>query len=278
MRSDMTASSFLGRDSRAGAGARQGNSACRSDPEALKQRRQTYQEEVMRKIYTVGLVAALSASLLACGTNTGTGALIGGGSGAALGAGIGALAGGGKGALIGGAAGAAVGAGTGALIGHYMDKQQKELEEVKAANVERHGDELVVKFNSAILFDTGKADLKPQSQKDLADFSEVLKKYPDTNLVISGHTDNTGKKDLNQKLSEQRAQSVVTFLQNQGVASARLSAMGYADTRPVADNATADGRQQNRRVEVNIAANEELKRQDAAAAQQQQGQQPAPQK
>ena len=119
----------------------------------------------MNKIKTVMLVAALAG----CATNTGKGALIGGGAGAAVGAGVGLLAGGGaKGAAIGGGVGAAVGAGTGALIGHYMDNQQKELEEVKSANVERKCDELVVRFNSAILFDTGKADLKPQSQKDLA--------------------------------------------------------------------------------------------------------------
>jgi outer membrane protein OmpA-like peptidoglycan-associated protein len=205
----------------------------------------------------------------ACATNTGKGALIGGGAGGVLGAGIGALAGGGaKGAVVGGAVGAAVGAGAGALIGHYMDKQQEELAEVKSASVERKGDELVVKFNSAILFDTGKADLKAQSQKDLADFAGVLKKYPQTNLIIEGHTDSTGTQAVNQKLSEARANSVVSFLESQGVDRSRLTAIGYGPTRPTADNSTDAGRQQNRRVQVNIAANEELKRQDAANAQQ----------
>jgi outer membrane protein OmpA-like peptidoglycan-associated protein len=217
------------------------------------------------KFFAVGLVATLGA----CATNTGKGALIGGAGGGALGAGIGALAGGGKGAVIGAGVGAAVGAGTGALIGHYMDKQQEELAEVKAAKVERKGDELVVKFNSAILFDTGKSDLKAQSQKDLSDFAVVLKKYPQTNLVIEGHTDSTGSSAVNQKLSEARAHAVVSFLEGQGVESSRLTALGYGETRPAADNTTEIGRAQNRRVQVNIAANEELKRQDAAAAQQQ---------
>lgn len=225
----------------------------------------------MRSFTFMGLVSAavISATALAgCATNTGKGALIGGGGGAALGAGVGALAGGGKGALIGGGIGAAVGAGTGALIGHYMDKQQEELKEVKGANVERQGDQLVVKFNSAILFDTGKSDLKAQSQKDLNDFSEVLKKYPQTDITVEGHTDNTGSKAVNEKLSDARAQSVLGFLASRGVDKSRMTGQGFADTQPVADNGTEDGRTQNRRVQIKIVANEELKRQDAAAAQQ----------
>jgi len=224
----------------------------------------------MRSLCVTGLAWTIAVGSVAtgggCATNTGKGALIGGGAGAAAGAGIGALAGGGKGALLGGAIGAAVGAGTGALIGRYMDKQQEELKEVKGANVERQGDQLVVRFNSAILFDTGKADLKPQSQKDLTDFAEVLKKYPDTDLTIEGHTDNTGSKSVNDKLSAERAEAVVAFLETRGVARSRLSGRGFADTRPVADNNTAEGRAANRRVEVKIAANEELKRKDAEAA------------
>jgi len=213
------------------------------------------------------LVAGLSVPMLssACATNQGNGALIGAGGGAAVGAGIGALAGGGKGALIGGAIGAGVGAGTGALIGHYMDKQEAELRKMKAANVERQGDKLVVRFKSEILFATNKANLKPASKNDLADFAKVLKAYPDTDLVIEGHTDNKGKKAHNQKLSVERAESVVQCLVSDGVDSRRMVAHGYADERPVADNRTAKGREQNRRVEVQIAANEKLQQQQAAA-------------
>jgi outer membrane protein OmpA-like peptidoglycan-associated protein len=196
-----------------------------------------------------------------CATNTGKGAAIGAGGGGLLGAGIGALAGGGKGALIGGAVGAGVGAGAGALIGNYMDKQEAELKKMKAANVERKGDQLVVRFKSEILFDTGKANLKDASKGDLAEFANVLKQYPDTNLVIQGHTDNKGKKAANQKLSLKRAQSVLAALAADGVANGRLKAEGYADTYPVADNSTAQGRQKNRRVEVQIAANEKLQQQ-----------------
>lgn len=201
-----------------------------------------------------------------CATKQGTGAAVGAGSGALLGAGIGALAGGGKGAVIGAGVGAAAGAGTGAVIGNYMDKQEAKLKEVKGANVERKGDQLIVRFNSAILFDTGKSKLKPQSEKDLAEFAKVLTEYKETDLVIEGHTDNTGKKATNEKLSNARAEAVVAFLQSQGVDRSRMNARGHADERPVADNASPEGRQANRRVEVNIAANENLKKQEAQAA------------
>lgn len=200
-----------------------------------------------------------------CATKQGTGAAVGAGSGAAVGAGIGALAGGGKGAVIGGLLGAGVGAGSGALIGRYMDKQEAELKKVKSAAIERQGDKLVVRFNSAILFDKNKALLKPKSKTDLAEFAQVLKRYPDTDLVIEGHTDNTGKKPRNQKLSVQRAEAVIGFLSAEGVAPTRMTGRGYADDRPVADNKTEDGRKQNRRVEVQIEANQQLKQQSAGA-------------
>src|SRR5262245_39022265 len=204
-----------------------------------------------------------------CATNTGKGALIGGGVGAGVGAGAGAVAGGGKGAVIAGAVGAGVGAGAGALIGNYMDKQEADLKKVKGANVQRQGDKLVVRFNSAILFDTGKAKLKSASEKDLSEFANVLKQYQETNLVVEGHTDNVGKKAKNKKLSETRAESVIGFLDTQGVVRARMSAVGYADDKPVGDNKTEEGRQANRRVEIQISANEKLQQQA-----QQQGQQP----
>jgi outer membrane protein OmpA-like peptidoglycan-associated protein len=201
-----------------------------------------------------------------CATKTGTGAAVGAGGGGLLGATIGAMAGGGKGALVGGAIGAAAGAGTGALIGHYMDKQEKALKEVKGAQVERQGDTLVVKFNSAILFDTNKAVLKPASQTDLTEFAKVLAKYKETDLVIEGHTDNKGKKAVNQKLSQARAESVIAFLAKHGVGSGRMVGHGYADTRPAADNGSEQGRAQNRRVQIQIAANEQLQKQDRQAA------------
>ena len=111
---------------------------------------------ISRKVLRLGsVIVAVAFLATACATKAGTGALVGGGTGAVLGAGIGALAGGRTGAVMGGALGAAAGAGTGALIGNYMDKQEKAMKEVKGAQVQRQGDQLLVKFNSAILFDTG---------------------------------------------------------------------------------------------------------------------------
>jgi outer membrane protein OmpA-like peptidoglycan-associated protein len=214
-------------------------------------------------LFVVPFLALLTGA--GCATNEGKGAAIGAGGGALAGAGIGALAGGGKGALIGAAIGAGAGAATGAVIGHYMDKQQKALKEVKGAKVERRGDKLFVQFNSAILFDTGKAVLKPQSKHDLGEFAKVLVQYKDTDLIVEGHTDNTGKRETNAKLSATRAAAVIALLGSDGVARDRMTGRGLGDSEPVADNATDAGRQQNRRVQVQIAANEELRNKDAAA-------------
>jgi outer membrane protein OmpA-like peptidoglycan-associated protein len=213
-----------------------------------------------RSLSVALIIAALAGG---CATNQGKGALIGAGGGAAAGAGIGALVGGGKGALVGAAIGAGAGAATGAVIGHYMDKQQEALKQVKGADVQRQGDQLVVRFNSAILFDTGKAKLKAQSEKDLSAFAQVLKQYPETDLVVEGHTDNVGKRARNKKLSEARAHAVISFLAKEGVAKGRMTGTGLADERPVAANNTALGRQQNRRVEVQIKANEKMQQQAA---------------
>ena len=212
------------------------------------------------------LIAALLAS--ACATDTGTGALFGGGGGALIGGGIGALAGGKKGALIGAALGGVTGGVSGALIGRYMDKQKEALDrDLKAAHVERVGNRLVVKFESGILFDTDQTQLKPAAQKELADLARVLRDYPDTNLDITGFTDSTGSKEHNLKLSAERAQAVVDYLTSANVERRRLVSQGFGEDRPSATNATSDGREKNRRVEVNIEANEELKKADAENAQ-----------
>ncbi|MDP4208064.1 MAG: OmpA family protein [Bacteroidota bacterium] len=196
-------------------------------------------------------------------SNTGKGALIGGGGGAALGAGIGALAGKGKGALIGAAIGGAVGAGAGALIGKKMDKQKAELEKVQGAKVETVTDAnnlqaIRVTFDSGILFATGKSALSQASKTALTNFATSLKNTPETDVTIYGHTDNTGSDAVNQKLSEDRAQAVANFITNNGVASSRLTTKGMSSSQPVADNSTAAGRTQNRRVEVYITANKTM--------------------
>jgi len=198
-------------------------------------------------------------------SQTGKGALIGGGGGAAVGAGLGAIIGGGKGAGIGSAIGAAVGAGAGALIGRKMDKQQQELQEQlgQQATVEETTDQnglqaIKVTFEGGILFPTGKHTLSQQAQADLARFATSLRENPDTNIQIYGYTDNTGSFSANQRVAGERADAVLSYLVNAGVAPTRLSAKGIPMADYVASNETAEGRAQNRRVEIYITANKQM--------------------
>lgn len=198
-------------------------------------------------------------------TNTGKGALIGGGGGAAVGAGLGAIIGGGKGAGIGSAIGAAVGAGAGALIGKRMDKQQAELQRQLAeqAKVEETTDQnglkaIKVTFDGGILFPTNKYTLNQQAQADLSRFAQSLIQNQGTNVQILGFTDSTGNYSFNDKLSNERADAVMTYLVNSGVSPTRLSAKGIPMADYVASNDTPAGRAQNRRVEIYITASKEM--------------------
>ncbi|MBD5179850.1 MAG: OmpA family protein [Bacteroidales bacterium] len=213
---------------------------------------------------TVAGAIALSILVSSCSsmTQTGKGALIGGGGGGALGAGIGALIGGGKGAGIGAAIGAAVGSGAGALIGRKMDQQQKQLQEQLAqqATVEQTTDQnglqaIKVTFQGGILFPTNGTTLSTQAQADLARFAASLKEHPETNVQIFGFTDNTGSLQVNQRVATGRADAVLVDLVNCGISPTRLSAQGIPMADYVASNETAAGRAQNRRVEIFITAN-----------------------
>lgn len=211
-------------------------------------------------------VAAATIMMVGCSTlnNSSKGALIGTGGGAVLGAGIGALIGGKQGAAIGAAAGAAVGAGTGTLIGKKMDKQAAELAKIEGAKVETITDvngfqAIKVTFESGILFATNKSELSVASKEALAKFATSLKETPDTDVTIYGHTDNTGALEYNQKLSLTRAQTVANYLEKNGIAKSRIiNIKGLDFQQPVASNDTADGRLQNRRVEIYITANKTM--------------------
>ena len=187
------------------------------------------------------------------------GGIIGAGSGAVIGGIIGNKMGNtAAGAII----GAAVGGATGAVIGRRMDKQAEELEKsMENAKVERVGEAIRVNFDSGILFNVNSAELSAGAKKDIEKLAASLKQNPGTNVIIEGHTDNTGAYELNQKLSERRAQAVANYAKSLGVEGSRLQAKGYSYDQPIADNSTAEGRAQNRRVEVIIVANEELKKQ-----------------
>jgi outer membrane protein OmpA-like peptidoglycan-associated protein len=187
------------------------------------------------------------------------GAVIGAASGAAVGAVVGNANGStAKGAII----GAAVGGAAGAVIGHQMDQQAKEIkQQIPGAVVERVGEGLQVTFESGLLFPYDSDVLTAAAQQNLATLASSLDKYPNTDIVVVGHTDSNGSDSYNMTLSERRAAAAVNYLVSRGVARSRLRGAGRGETEPVASNETDAGRQQNRRVEVAIYANETLKTQ-----------------
>lgn len=191
-------------------------------------------------------------------SKTTKGGIIGAGTGAVVGGVIGRAAGNtAAGAII----GAAVGGTTGALIGRHMDKQAEELRrDLENAKVERVGEGIKITFNSGILFATNSAELQSNAKTEISQLAATLKKYEDTNILVEGHTDNTGTRELNQGLSERRAQSVADYVAQSGVSRSRMTTKGYAFDQPIADNSTVSGRQQNRRVEIAIFANEKMKK------------------
>ncbi len=206
-------------------------------------------------------------------SNTGKGALIGGGGGAAVGAGIGAIFGKGKGAAIGAAVGAAVGTTAGALIGKKMDKAAEEAKQIEGAEVAQVTDSnglqaVKVTFDSGILFATSGSSLNTAAKSSLNKFAnDVLKQNTDMDVAIYGYTDNTGWKNStaeqsqqkNIELSQKRAQGVATYLENCGVSTSQIKSIeGLGEANPVADNSTEAGRQENRRVEVYLYASQEM--------------------
>ena len=206
-------------------------------------------------IATVGLFATSCNSL----TKTQKGAAIGAGAGGTVGALIGRAAGNtALGAIIGGA----VGGTAGAFIGRNMDRQAAEIKQtVPGATVTREGEGILVKFDSGILFDTGKSDLKAEARTNLQNLSASLVNNPQTNILIVGHTDNVGTSVSNMALSIRRAEAVKSFIAAGNVANSRLSVSGKGETEPIGDNTTVDGRAQNRRVEIVIVANDQMKSQ-----------------
>lgn len=204
------------------------------------------------RLICVFLVTSLA--LGAC-TSPGKKTAIGAGAGAAAGAAAGAIVGHqsgnrGKGALIGAAVGALAGGG----IGNYLDKQTKELEAVAETKRTDHG--IVTKLKGDILFDSGAATLKPAAKDQVSKLGEIIKKYPEDKLVIVGHTDSQGKAEANKALSEQRGQAVMLQLVTTGVPKESITVVGMGSSQPVGDNKTAEGRSQNRRVEIQITVDE----------------------
>jgi len=223
--------------------------------------------------HTLRFWAPVFALLLLAGTWAGCESMSQAGKGAAIGAGAGAVVGGVIGKATGSTArgaiiGAAVGGTAGAVIGRQLDRQAEELDrELENARVETVKDEegntagIRITFDSNILFDFDSAALRSGAQRDLADLASSLQRHDHIDALVVGHTDSTGPAEYNQRLSERRAESVAVFLSQRGVAPGRMLVSGMGENQPIASNATAEGRQQNRRVEIALYANEQYRQQ-----------------
>jgi outer membrane protein OmpA-like peptidoglycan-associated protein len=205
------------------------------------------------------LIAILGQILIGCNaSNTTKGGAIGAGVGGAIGGAIGHRS---DNTVVGAIIGATVGGAAGALIGRHMDKQAEELRrDLEGAHVERVGEGILITFESGLVFDTESYSLRNDTKTNLTELAGTLKKYDDTNILIEGHTDDRGEEDYNQKLSENRADAVENYLVTQGIKDTRITTKGYGEEQPLDANTSDVGRQKNRRVEVAIYANNEMKR------------------
>lgn len=207
-----------------------------------------------------GILLSVAVLLIGCAapqTKTGKGAAYGGAGGAAVGAILGqAIGGDTEGTLAGAAAGAAIGAAAGAGVGRMMDKQEQEYRQALAASeaaaVRREGNLLAITLQGDVTFDTDSATVKPGLRDEIDRIARIMQQYPRTRVLVEGHTDSTGTVQYNQQLSERRAESVATLLQQSGVNPSRIRTIGYGSSQPAANNNTPEGRARNRRVEIKV--------------------------
>ncbi|HUP50771.1 MAG TPA: OmpA family protein [Thermoanaerobaculia bacterium] len=212
----------------------------------------------MNKLFALMLIALLAVTPAFANPNTRDktikGAAIGGVAGAIVGGVLGNNRGSGN-AKRGAAIGGVVGTATGAIVGAMMDRQERELRQIDGLDVTRiDEDELKVTVRNEVLFDFDSAALRPASRTALREMAEVFDRYRDTIIVVTGHTDSLGTAAYNQRLSERRAGSVSSYLQNLGVRGSRIDAIGNGESQPRATNGTAAGRQLNRRVDIHVRA------------------------
>jgi outer membrane protein OmpA-like peptidoglycan-associated protein len=210
-------------------------------------------EFAMKKSILTIAVAALLVAGCANMNNQQRGTMIGAAGGALAAAAIG------KGSVWGVLAGAAIGGTAGNLIGRHMDEQAKELEQaVPTAEVNRVEEGINMTFQSGLMFAVNSSEISADYRDDLAAAATVFNKYPDTYILVEGHTDDTGTDEINVPLSERRAKAVSAFLVSQGVAPGRLEETWYGSSQPKYPNDSADNRSKNRRVELAIYANESM--------------------
>ncbi|AEH00646.1 OmpA family protein [Lacinutrix sp. 5H-3-7-4] len=218
--------------------------------------------KISTAILTVMVVLSMSScSSVKNANNKQKGGVIGATGGAILGAIIGNNVGKGGNGELGAVIGGVVGGGAGVLIGSKMDKQaQKIEEEIPGAEVERVDDGIVVTFdeNSGVYFDTAKYNINAASQATLSKLIGVFREYPDTNILVVGHTDSVGSEDSNMTLSKNRAYAVTNYLTNQGISNARVTTNWFGEGQPTNDNSTKEGRAKNRRVNIAIVPNQKM--------------------
>lgn len=222
-------------------------------------------------VLLIGLSLVFSSCEATKNTNkTQRGGAIGAASGAVIGGVIGNNVGDGDNTALGAIIGGVVGGAAGAYIGNRMDKQAKEIEqEIPGAEVTRVGEGINVTFdeNSGVYFATDKSNITGKSEISLLKLINIFQKYPKTNIIVEGHTDSTGSESYNMKLSKERALAVSNYLTSNGIDSSRIQTNWYGEEQPKYDNSTPEGRSKNRRVELAIVANQELKEEAKQKAQ-----------
>ena len=219
-----------------------------------------------KKIGIVIITLSISFSVTNCkavdnANNKQKGAVIGAAGGAVLGAIIGNNVGKGGNGELGAVIGGVVGGTAGVLIGNKMDKQaQKIEEEIPGAQVERVDDGIVITFdeNSGVYFDTEKYNINQASRTTLDKLAGVFMEFPDTNILVVGHTDSAGSDEYNMTLSKNRANAVTNYLSSKGLSYGRFTTNWFGETQPMHDNSTAEGRAKNRRVNVAILPNDQM--------------------
>ena len=220
----------------------------------------------IKKVTSIALTVMLAITLTNCSAtknanNKQKGGVIGAAGGALLGAIIGNNVGKGGNGELGAVIGGVIGGGAGVLIGNKMDKQAEKIEnEIPGATVERIEDKIVVTFDedSGVYFDTAKYNVNAASQATLNKLVNVFKEYPDTNILVVGHTDSVGSEDSNMTLSKNRANAVTNFITGQGISTGRLTTNWFGELQPTHDNTTAEGRSKNRRVNIAILPNDKM--------------------
>lgn len=217
------------------------------------------------KIVALALAFAGSIGFTSCEAvkntnNTQRGVAIGAASGAVIGGVLGNNLGKGGNTALGAIIGGVVGGAAGGVIGNRMDKQAQKIDEaLPGAEVERVGEGIKITLGeNSVNFDLNKSTLTSTAKANLDKLVPVFNEYPDTNIQIFGYTDSSGSDEYNQKLSEQRAASVKSYLSGKGLSSSRFETMGKGEADPIADNTTKDGMAKNRRVEFAITANEKM--------------------